>query len=313
MFRKHLLQLSSIENLDKARHALLPLRSIVIDGFTLKESRILWYAWILYKFKSEQTMPEPLWISARSVILEAMRGNEITEVSKDYFKQFAEWTRDDLYSLVDEMARYYFHTLELKQLIETHSEETKVEWRESYTHLLNHIQTSAEKLCCWNSVQQRVEEMAAEKRGMVYHMLHKVFWDRIEEDIRKEEYSTIFCQLMELKQLMKEIVPGSFYRDLEEHLDMDFIRQRLESKTFDNTFVLSLSKWVMESLQEWDSEHVHHLYDKEINALYQCVEVMEFPVLVRTVLEICTMLALDLKTRKGIWMTTLGKDSSSTL
>ena len=308
MYRQHLVRLFShnLQTIDQARHALLPLRSVLIDGFTLLQSRQLWYAWILYKYKTEQNVSESLWLTARTVILETMRGNEIKDVAQQYFTEFLAWKEEDLHTLTDEIAQYYFHTLELKELIEqTAHEETKLEWRASYEKLLIHIQTAAEKISCWEHVQKRVTELQLEQRSLVFQMLHRAFWDQIEADIRHEEYSSVLCQLLELKQLMTDIIPESFHQELHEHLDMDFIQQRIETKTFDDTFLLSLSKWIMEALQEWDSASVHHLYDQEIQSLYKSFDVLEWPVLLRSLLEVCTMLALDLKTRKGVWLTVL--------
>lgn len=315
MFRKQLLQLftdTSVKTFHQGRNSLLPLRSITIDGFTLAESRQLWYAWLLYKYKTDQNVPDELWASARTVILEAMRGNDIKEVAYAYFTQFKEWKEEDLHSLTDEIAQYYFHVLELKQLIEqTANENTVAEWRSNYDALLIHIQSAAERIKCWNQVQERVAHLQHAQRSVVRQMLHRVFWDQIESDIRHEEYSTVLCQLLELKQLMTDIIPVSFHSDLHEHLDMDFIKQRIDDKTFDDTFVLGLTKWIMEALQEWDSEDVRHLYDQEIQALYQSVEVLEWPVLLRTLLEVCTMLALDLKTRKAVWLAVIATNTSN--
>lgn len=314
MFRKQLLQLftdTSVKTFHQGRNALLPLRSMCIDGFTLAESRQLWYAWLLYKYKTDQNVPDVLWASARTVILEAMRGNDIKEVANAYFTQFKAWKEEDLHSLTDEIAQYYFHVLELKQLIEqTANENTVAEWRSNYNALLVHIQSAAERIKCWDKVQERVAHLQQAQRSVVHQMLHRVFWDQIETDIRNEEYATVFCQLLELKQLMTDIIPVSFHSDLHEHLDMDFIKQRIDDKTFDDTFVLGLTKWVMEALQEWDSEDVRHLYDQEIHALYQSVEVLEWPVLLRTLLEVCTMLALDLKTRKAVWLAVIATNGS---
>jgi hypothetical protein len=307
--RRHLLDLLSsttIQTLEQGRKALLPLRSIPIDGFTLIQSRQLWYAWILYKFKNEQDVPETLWLAARKFILTSLKGEDINTDAKAYLDIFSEWKTSDMRSLVDDMAQYYFHTLELKSVIEETANEHSIdEWKASYTALLKHIQESAEKIGCWDALQRRIHELKEAQRSLVQQMMHKAFWDKIEEDIIQEDYMMVMCQLLELKQMLIEIIPSSFHSDLHEHLDIDFIKERISTQTFDTHFIVSLSEWIMESLKEWDSEHVSHLYDKEIESLHLAVQTLEQPKLLRTLLEICTVLALDLKTRKAVWRTLL--------
>jgi len=57
----------------------------------------------------------------------------------------------------------------------------------------------------------------------------------------------------------------------------------------------------MESMKESDSESACPMYEREITRWEKSINVLEWPTFIRFSLELCTVLALDAKTRISVW------------
>lgn len=297
----------SLRLIDDAKAYLIPLRRVAMDGFTLSESRCLWFSLLLYKFRTESGISDELWTAARNFVLESLRQDPTREATaRHYITIFGVWKKDDHQSFVNEVVGYYLEVLHLKQTIEeTKEESTIAEWKDSYNGLLLKIRDSAERMGFLKALDERVAEVHRIRHSLVENMMKRVFWDMLENDIKEEKYTSVMCQLLELKELVKEIIPSRYHADLHEKFNIDFIQQQLEQRSLDPEYLVQLCRWIMDSMKEWDAASTQPLYEREIATWEKAIGTLEWPRFLRFSLELCTMLALDAKTRVSIWRSLL--------
>ena len=301
----HFLSHSSLKTIEKSKQYLVSLRDTVIDEFTLTESRSLWFSLLLYKFRHEQETPDDLWQSARLFILDTLRDHN-SDSAKKFLDVFNEWKKADFKSFINEVVGYYLQVIHLKQTIEETKEESTInEWKDSYQHLINKIRNAAEKMGFLSILDEKVQEVEQFRNSIVQDMMRRAYWDMLENDVRHQQYATVICQLTELKDLIKEIIPTCHHTDLHDKFDIDYVCQRIETHTLDQDYIVGLCRWVMDSMKEWDSASSRPLYEREIELWENTIGSLEWATFIRFSLELCTVLALDAKTRISIWKSIL--------
>ena len=297
----------SLRSIEDAKNYLIPLRRIVMNGFTLTESRCLWFSLLLYKFRTESGIPDELWTAARNFVLESLRQDPTSEATaRQYISLFEVWKKEDRQSFVNEVVGYYLEVLHLKQTIEeTKDESTIAEWKDNYQGLIVKIRDAAQRMGFLQELDNRVAEVHRVRHSLVENMMKRAYWDMLENDIKEEQYTSVICQLVELKELIKEIIPSRYHADLHEKFNIEFIQQQLEQRRMDTTYLVQLCRWIMDSMKEWDAESTRPLYEREMTTWEKSIETLEWPRFLRFSLELCTMLALDAKTRVSIWRSLL--------
>jgi hypothetical protein len=228
--------------------------------------------------------------------------------AKKYLEIFEKWKKEDRQSFLDQIVSYYIDVLQLKQIIEeTQNENTINEWKESYQNLLITIRESANRMGFLRELDKKVEEINQKKKSIVEELMKRAYWDMIEEDIKNKYYDTTIAQLIELKDLIRHIIPQRFHSDLNDKFDIDFIKQCLENNEIiiNKEHLINVCRWILDSMKEWDSAVARPLYEREMETWENSIQNLEWPRFLRFSLELCTILALDAKTRISIWRSLL--------
>ena len=295
-----------IKTLEDGKQALISLRNIPIPGYSMGQSRALWYTLLLYKFKKEQNVPESLWILSREFILTTLRNKQVQEeVASRYMQQFTEWKEQDYKSFVHEVSGFYYQLIELHEAItRVQDPETIAVWRPSYTALIQKVHDAARTLGFSQQMEERVAELRKEKEVIVYDTMHKAYWDMFEEEISKKMYSIFICQLSECRQTLLDILPSSAYHPVvEEVFNMEEMTPRITQDEFGKEEVYKIGQWCLSFLQHWDSQSTSELYEKAMSTIFDAQEETSFPEFVRLVMELVMVFAVELKIRKGLWTT----------
>lgn len=303
----HFLSSASLSTADAAKQYLVALRHTAIEGHTLSESRCLWFSLLIYKFRQENNVPDELYAAARRFILDSMSIYPSDgSAARHYVELFEVWRKEDHRSFMNEVIGYYVEVLQLKQTIEeTKEEATIAEWQGSYQRLLMTIRDAAQRMGFLAKLDERVAELHRTRLSLVEEMMKRAYWDMLEEDIRNKEYTMVLAQLLELKEMIQSIVPSRFHADLHDKFDIEYITEHLQNETLDPAFLVQLCRWIMECMREWDSSSAESLYIREIETWEQSIGTLEWPRFLRFSLELCTLLALDARTRIGIWRSLL--------
>lgn len=299
----HFLSHPSLSTLEAAKQYLVTLRRTAMDGYTMTESRSLWFSLLLYKFRTEHNVSDTLWAAARGYLLDMLSPHSTGDMAARHFLTvFAEWKKEDRASFVNEVIGYYLEVLHLKQTIEeTREESTIAEWKDSYQGLIYKIRDAATRMGFLAQLDERVGEVNRARQTLVENMMKRAYWDLVEQDIREKQYATVLLQLSELKELVKEVIPSRFHADLHEKFNVDYIQEKLEQEALDPAYLVQLVRWIMDSMKEWDAASTRSLYDRELQTWEQAIGTLEWPRFLRFSLELCTLLALDAKTRVSIW------------
>jgi len=305
----HFLTDRSCATFEGGKQYLIGLRKNAMTGRTLVESRALWFSLLLYKFRSENGITDEVWSAAKGFVLANLRQDaDLEDRAQHFLRTFHDWKRDDRVSFLNEVVGYYLEVLQLKETIEETKEEATIsEWRDSYVGLLQKIRDSAQRMGFLAELDARVAEVHRVRDSLVESMMKRAYWDLVEQDIREEKYTMVLCQLLELKELLKEVIPERFHDDLHDRFDIDDIQARIQARALDSGYLVQLCRWVMDTMKEWDSEEARPLYDREIQTWETVVQEgsLEWPRFLRFSLELCTLLALDAKTRVSVWRSVL--------
>lgn len=357
--KKHIINFlsnRSISTYESSKKYLIFLRNIEIEGYTTVESNCLWFTLCLYKFKTENNIPDLIWSAARKYIISVLSADadqkEVVDESARYFLNvFREWKKEDHDNFVKEVISYYIQVLHLKQTIEeTRDENTIGEWIDSYNELIHKIRDCANRMGFLKNLDCAVEEINRVQKTVVENIMKRAYWDMLEEKIRQKDYTIAICQLVELKNLIKDIIPHRFHSDLDDKFDIEYIKTKLEaapqsppseaaslgpssvhsgaagplhsvhpkggcssvqSGLLLRSHLVNLCRWIINSIKEWDSESKKSFYDREIETWEKAIESIDFgdagvvdvewPKFLRFSLELCTLLALDTKTRISVW------------
>lgn len=292
---------SELKKLEKSQQYIREFRNKSFDNFNLEKSRILQLSVLLYKFKEELEVGEMFWKITRTMILAILTNSPNTEsVISDYLKYFDLWKNNDLDKLVVEVASVYFNIAETKKSFGPNNEEI--------IHIdktLENITTQCEKLNIIDKVSEAVNEIKIAKANLIVPIVIKAYWDKIEDDIKNDNYETIISNITEIKQNMKLILPKSEFNKpnylLDECIDIDFFKQMMTHKVFDKTNLRSLLTIVIIFLKEWDSAEFVQLYDQEQLKIMGLIETETFPRAFRIVLEYITDLVSNFILRIGAW------------
>lgn len=293
----------SLSTIEAAKQYLITLHRTAMDGYTMMESRRLWFSLILYKFRTEHNVSDNLWAAARGYLLDILSSHSLGDApARHFLAVFDEWKKEDHASFVNEVIGYYLEVLHLKQTIEeTREESTIAEWKDSYQGLIYKIRDAATRMGFLAQLDERVGEVNRARQTLVENMMKRAYWDLVEQNIREKQYTSVLLQLLELKELVKEVIPSRFHTDLHEKFNIEYIQEKLEQEVLDPAYLVQLVRWIMDSMKEWDAASTRPLYDREIQTWEESIGTLEWPRFLRFSLEICTLLALDAKTRVSIW------------
>jgi len=300
---------SELKKLEKSQQYIREFRNKSFDNFNLEKSRILQLSVLLYRFKEELEVGEIFWKITRTMILAILTNSPKTESAiSDYLKYFDLWKNNDLDKLVLEVASVYFNIAETKKSFGPDNEEN--------IHIdktLNNITTQCEKLNIMDKVLEATDEIKMAKANIIAPIVIKAYWDKIEDDIKNDNYETIISNLIELKQNMKLILPKSEFNKpnylLDECIDIDFFKQMMTHKVFDKTNLRSLLTIVIIFLKEWDSAEFIQLYDNEQLKIMALIDTELFPRAFRIVLEYITDLVSNFILRIEAWKKLLSESS----
>jgi hypothetical protein len=291
--------------IDEAKRYLIELRNTTIDGFSIQESRSLWFSLFIYKFRQENDFPDHLYTTARRYLLDVLsNAHDIEASARHYLATFNDWKKADHCSFVNEVVQYYIDVLHLKESIEQHprmTEDTLAEWRQSYQHLITTIRDAAKRFGFLSALDNRVIELNRMRYSIVTETMNVAYWDIIEQDLRDKKYDTVIAQLVELKGLIRGIVPERLHADLDDKFDIEYIQTCLRQERLAPAYLVSLCQWVIETMKECDSLSNEPVYHKEIDTWKRAIDELEWPTFIRFSLELCTLLAIDANTRIRVW------------
>lgn len=260
---------------------------------------------MLYKCKKEMDINDTIWGKSRNVILAILRSScEIESIIADYLNYFNEWKSTDYQKFVVDIASCYYNILQIKKSIDNSGAEIdKTLWEPYYDELIEKIRKSCSQIGCLHALDQIVASMDEHTYNAIAQIMNRAYWDKIEDDIANDNLDVVFLNMAELKLFLDEILPASVERtQLDEYIDIDFMKSRVKNGVFDRDYLINLFTFVMNLLAEWDALHFRERYEMEKTVILNKANTdMSFSKLIRLVLEKSFYYTIDLKNRKEIW------------
>jgi hypothetical protein len=228
-----------------------------------------------------------------------MKEEPIGEIASRYFTLFEAWKEKDYQSFIQDVAQFYFQLIELKDSIERIQDESSLAiWRPLYVVLMTKVRNAAKKLGFEEMLDSRVAELKRQKEHLVYSILHQAYWDMFEQELKKD-YSILLCSCNELRQILEEIAPSSETYKVDQ-MNLEFITHQIQQDEFGKKEAWELWSWCMHLLKQWDSLENEIIYEREWEKMLSSD--LELSKLLRSMIEITFVLAIQLKTKKGLWL-----------
>ena len=293
--------IQNIHSYEDAQGFLRRVRHTPIGKYPLTTSRKLWMAFAIYKFRTDVDANEVVWANARNVVIGLIRGNCPSSHVETYLATFEEWKRGDYANFVADIASFYYNLMEIKRSIEdTRNPETTREWSPHYVALITKIRRSCEAIGCLEAVERFMERMELEKYSAVAGVMRRAYWDKIEEDIRNEDFTLLLQNVEEMVSYMGDILPMRESREeMDDVLSVAYIQQRIQTKTFDNEYLVSLFEYIVRFARQWDSVAAEAQYDAIRRTVLELIEgsYAENPChVIRTTFETAMEIVMKLRT-----------------
>lgn len=280
-----------------ARTWLIVVRNKVIDGFTLLQSRSLWYSLLLYYCRSDHDIPNELWKISREFILTVLKENDYQPVAKLYLEQFTAWKERDFENLLLELATWYSQLIDIKESIEGSRDRTTItEWQESYQAMIQKVRQAAIRLNALPRLEAIVVEIQRTKRQYVYDMLHRAYWDMLESELEQGVTTLLQCHLHELVDMIDRICPSSSPSGI----SLEPILAQLTTNAFGKEEAFQLCAQCMTILCSWDSKEHQRIYKETLLSLEEHRD-ESWATWIRRLMETSSVRAMDLLTRKQLW------------
>jgi hypothetical protein len=293
-----------LDTLEKAQDYLKPYRNTKFSPYSLAESRILSMSLLLYRYKDEMATG-PIFIDlVRNMILAVLRNDQNKNILiTQYLAEFEVWKSNDLDNLVAEIAGIYYNLLETKKSIMI-NKNTASEWIPHIDAFSKKIEERCIFLNILDKVKSIINNIENQKSEIVFSMLNKVYWDRIEEDLHKNDLALFYRNMVELKNNVISLLPKSdknALKTLHDYFDLDYIKQLIEHNIYTKENLISLFNYLMATMQKWDSLEFVKIYDNEKNAVLELIETLDLNKSIRICMERVCILTENFKNRKLLW------------
>lgn len=298
-------------SINEAQQKLKDYRNITISDFDLKNSRCLWMSLILYKFKSEMEVSDELWTLSRQMIISVLKSDEnVKEIMNEYLRCFTEWQNEDLNNILLQFASNYYNILQIKKSIEnTKNEESIKHWIPHYQNIIDKIRNYCIHFNILDKLDSMMITFEEKKYNIVKEIMNRAYWNKIEEDIEKGDNEIVFNNLTELKIMLFEILPKNTKNNIDEIIDINYMKHLVEKNLLDKEYLLKLYIFVINLLKEWDADAFVDKYNEELDEYKKKEETYTMSQSIRYILEKLMTLTIDLKNRKALWKIILKKNN----
>lgn len=293
-----------LDTLEKAQNYLKQYRNTKYNSYTLSESRVLNMSLLLYRFKDEMSTGPVFLDIVRNMILAILQNdNNKNILINKYFTEFEIWKSSDLDNLVVEIAGIYYNLLETKKSIMI-NKNTASEWIPHIDAFSKKIEEHCKFINILDKVKLVINNFENKKSEIVFSMLNKIYWDKIEEDLHKNDLTLFYRNMEELKNNIISLLPKSdknSLKTLHDYFDLDYIKQLINHNIYSKENLMSLYNYLMNTLQKWDSAEFVKIYDNDRNTIIALIETLDLNKSIRICMEQICLLTENFKNRKLIW------------
>jgi hypothetical protein len=293
-----------LDTLEKAQNYLKQYRNTKYNSYSLSESRVLNMSLLLYRFKDEMSTGPIFFDIIRNMILAILQNdNNKNVLINKYLTEFEIWKSSDLDNLILEIAGIYYNLLETKKSIMI-NENTAIEWIPHIDSMIKKIEEHCKLINILDKVKSVINNFENKKSEIVFSILNKVYWDKIEEDLQKNDLTLFYRNMDELKNNIISLLPKSdknSLKTLHDYFDLEYIKQLINHNIYSKENLMSLYNYLMNTLQKWDSAEFVKIYDNDRNTTIELIQTMDLNKSIRICMEQICILTENFKNRKLLW------------
>ena len=181
---------------------------------------------------------------------------KLNKYVKDYLEYFNIWKR------VDKLLLKYLYELyfDYEQLIKRDSS-VKDEIQIEQNKIISQI-----KILSHNDFQ-------------IKKQIDDLYWELMKEELKNKKYIKLLATLKDVKNLLCALVPSriDIHNEIDEILDLDFIKQMLVSDDIDSIYIFKLINFLLDKMKDFQSQSDDDSFCKWKDDLYKDYEKgMEF-------------------------------------
>jgi hypothetical protein len=191
----------------------------------------------------------------------------------------------DRINLVKELYQEYSNASITKNYIITgtkYSPEQKTNILQVINNHIKQIEQSIKMLDKKVNISKFEEIASVEDR--IKSNISKEFWNNVEQTMKNNDYTLLLNNLKNIKEILIDLTPKSIKKsekiDLNEYLDLEFLKQKLENNVFDKEQIVSLCKYLLDKVHNLQSkvrdDDLHIFWSHCLEKLNNEVPIYEF-------------------------------------
>ena len=177
----------------------------------------------------------------------------------NYFINYNILRERDKIGLIQELYQEYSNTTITKKYITNgtkYSPEQKIHVLSVIDKHMNDIKKSIKLLDNEFDIQKFEQIVSLEDK--IKRNISEKYWSEMVNEIKGEKYELLLENLLNLKEVILSLTPESIKNrekiDMNEYMDIDFLKQRLEHNTLDESQILLLCRYLMDKVKNLQAQ-----------------------------------------------------------
>ena len=106
--------------------------------------------------------------------------------------------------------------------------------------------------------------MSKKLEDLIKENMQKAFWDKLENDMKEENYEMLLGVLEDIKNRLINIIPNriDLHKEFHETIDTKLIEQMLSHKAVDDKYIYNMIQYIINQLKKFDSLDNEPNYEK---------------------------------------------------
>lgn len=102
-----------------------------------------------------------------------------------------------------------------------------------------------------------------ELEHIILEKLKRVFWDKLQDEIREKNYEGLFAVLNEIKERICQLIPNrsDLHNNVNENIDTKLIEQMLKHDALDYSYIFNVIQFIITQLKILDSVRDEPMYE----------------------------------------------------